>query len=69
MGATAEQAVLGPGFRLMQQRGVPHALRDGTTVLATVHPSWVLRQSGTSSDSAYAGFLEDLRLLAPLIAE
>lgn len=69
LGATAARAVLGPDFGLMQQRGVPHVLGDGTTVLATVHPSWVLRQSGKSSDNAYAGFLDDLRPLAARIEE
>jgi DNA polymerase len=63
LGATAAQAVLGPGFRLMEQRGVRYTLPDGTAVFATVHPSWVLRQQGEAREKGYAGFLDDLRLL------
>ncbi len=67
LGATAAQAVLGAGFRLMQQRGQWQRLDDGTPVLATVHPSWVLRQgTDVAREEGYRGFVEDLRqLLAP----
>ncbi|MFY2765194.1 UdgX family uracil-DNA binding protein [Arenimonas sp. MALMAid1274] len=66
LGATAARAVLGPGFRLMQERGRWHALPDGTRVLATVHPSWILRQRDPAArESAWRGFLHDLRLLLP----
>ena len=39
LGATAAQSVLGPQFRLMQERGqvLPSALAD--RVVATIHPS------------------------------
>lgn len=61
LGATAAQAVLGPGFRLMQERGQWQRLDDGTPVLATVHPSWVLRQGTPSArDAGYRGFVADL---------
>ncbi|MCC4620146.1 UdgX family uracil-DNA binding protein [Xanthomonas cassavae CFBP 4642] len=64
LGATAAQAVLGSRFRLMQERGQWQRLDDGTPVLATVHPSWVLRQGSESArEEGYRGFVEDLRQL------
>ncbi|CEI35660.1 UdgX family uracil-DNA binding protein [Xanthomonas citri pv. citri] len=64
LGATAAQAVLGSRFRLMQQRGQWQRLDDGTPVLTTVHPSWVLRQPSTDArEEGYRGFVEDLRQL------
>ncbi|WP_126942132.1 UdgX family uracil-DNA binding protein [Xanthomonas sp. BRIP62409] len=64
LGATAAQAVLGNSFRLMQQRGQWLRLDDGTPVLTTVHPSWVLRQgSEAAREDGYRGFVADLRQL------
>lgn len=56
----------------MQQRGQWQRLDDGTPVLTTVHPSWVLRQgSEAAREEGYRGFVEDLRQLldAPVAAE
>ncbi len=66
LGATAARAVLGGTFKLMQQRGQWQALAGGTRALATVHPSWVLRQ-GDAQDEAYAGFVHDLSVLRGVI--
>lgn len=64
LGATAAQAILGSSFRLMRERGQWHRLDDGTPVLTTVHPSWVLRQPSTDArEEGYRGFVEDLRRL------
>lgn len=63
LGATAAAAVFGPGFRLMQERGVIRTLANGTRAFATVHPSWVLRLKA-DRQQGYEGFLADLRLLA-----
>jgi len=64
LGATAAQAVLGSSFRLMQERGQWQRLEDGTPVLTTVHPSWILRQPSTDArEEGYRGFVEDLRRL------
>ena len=65
LGATAAQALLGPSFRLMAQRGQLLEGLEGRTVLATVHPSYVLRQR-TSEDRAAARQLlvDDLRTAA-----
>ncbi|WAT15368.1 UdgX family uracil-DNA binding protein [Xanthomonas fragariae] len=63
LGAIAAQAVLGKGFRLMQERGQWQRLDDGTPVLTTVHPSWVLRQPSAAREEGYRRFVEDLRQL------
>uniref|UniRef100_UPI000A8BE820 UdgX family uracil-DNA binding protein n=2 Tax=Xanthomonas translucens group TaxID=3390202 RepID=UPI000A8BE820 len=65
LGATAARAVLGNDFALMAQRGQWQTLADGSRALATVHPSWVLRQrGGDAAEAAYRGFVDDLRELA-----
>jgi len=65
LGATAAKALLGTGFRVTKQRGI--LLDDQTTagrrqVLATVHPSAVLRTRGDDHDVAYAALVADLRV-------
>jgi DNA polymerase len=69
LGATAAGAVFGPRFGLMANRGRWHALADGTRVIATVHPSWVLRQpAGEAQATAYRGFVDDLARLCEVVA-
>ena len=64
LGATAAQAVFGKAFRLMQMRGQWQEMPDGGQAMATVHPSWVLRQrDAVARDAAYRGFVDDLSLL------
>lgn len=64
LGAIAAKAVLGPKFALMKQRGRWVEAPDGRRALATVHPSWVLRQRGEEErDRAYRGFRDDLAQL------
>lgn len=61
LGAVAARNVLGTKFRLMQQRGRWQPLGEGRRALATVHPSWVLRQRDSAArDAAYRGFVADL---------
>lgn len=43
MGATAAQALLGSAFRVTKQRGVPIPFTSGARIVATVHPSSILR--------------------------
>ena len=65
LGASAARAVFGPGFLLGRDRGQWHTLEDGTRGFATVHPSWVLRQSaGPAQADAYRLMLDDLAKLA-----
>ena len=68
LGATAAQALIGRDFRVSRQRGelVDSAL--ARYVLATVHPSSILRQRDDASRQAeYAAFVEDLRVVPPLL--
>jgi uracil-DNA glycosylase len=68
LGATAAKSLLGPAFRLTQQRGqvleLPTAL-GVRSALATIHPSAVLRtQGGPEHEEAFAGLVSDLRTAA-----
>jgi DNA polymerase len=69
LGATAAQALLGRSFRVIQSRGVP--LKDtglAPHVLATVHPSSILRErDGESRHAARELFVADLRAAAALL--
>ncbi|MBC3192318.1 UdgX family uracil-DNA binding protein [Pseudonocardia sp. C8] len=69
LGATAAKAVLGPGFRVTRERGrllpLPDAPGDGPSVLATVHPSSVLRSDPEQRRAAFDALVEDLRVVAP----
>ena len=68
LGAIAARNVLGNKFRLMQQRGTWQALPDGTRAIATVHPSWVLRQRDSESRAeAYRSFVTDLAALVDVL--
>jgi uracil-DNA glycosylase len=67
LGAIAAKAILGNKFGLMKQRGRWQELPNGVRVLATVHPSYVLRQRDSESRrAAYAEFVGDLAALADL---
>jgi uracil-DNA glycosylase len=70
LGATAARSLLGAGFRVTQQRGkvleLPTPVGE-RKVLATVHPSSVLRATGDDRDLAYGGLVEDLRVAADVI--
>ncbi len=67
LGSTAAKSLLGADFRVTQQRGqvlelpTPIGIRR---VLATIHPSAVLRTRGPEHDEAYAGLVADLRTVA-----
>ncbi|MBB1471700.1 UdgX family uracil-DNA binding protein [Luteimonas sp. MC1782] len=63
LGAMAAQALLGAGFAVLRERGRWHPLADGTAVLATVHPSYLLRLPAAEQPAAREAFLADLRML------
>jgi uracil-DNA glycosylase family protein len=69
LGATAAQALLGRQFRVTKQRGIPVESDLAPNVIATVHPSSILRQE-TEEDraSAMADFVADLKVVAKLLA-
>jgi uracil-DNA glycosylase len=65
LGATAAQAVLGPQFKLTQHRGTMHASPIATQVLATIHPSAVLRAPDSEGRRlAYESLVDDLKVVA-----
>ena len=68
LGATAAQALLGRGFRVTRERGVPVDSDLAPNVLATVHPSSILRaRDEAERREAYAAFVADLRAVAKLL--
>ncbi len=67
LGATAAKALLGPSFRVTQQRGVLMPHEGGGQLMATIHPSAVLRAGDARAD-AMAGLVADLRVAAAALA-
>jgi DNA polymerase len=68
LGATAAQALLGRQFRVTKQRGVPVESDLAPTVIATVHPSSILRaDTEEGRRAAYDEFVADLRKVAELL--
>ncbi|MGW0765579.1 UdgX family uracil-DNA binding protein [Streptomyces sp. NPDC002676] len=83
LGATAGKALLGPEFRVTEQRGavLPWPGLDGSgdadgaggtdggisALVATIHPSAVLR--ATDRTAVYDGLVADLRLVADVLAD
>ena len=68
LGATAAQAVMGPKFRVTVDRGKPLDSPLSRTVVATVHPSSILR-APTPEDrsSAMQSFVADLQVVAEVV--
>ena len=61
MGATAARAFFGPGFRVTRERGRVLSSKLAPRVLATVHPSSLLRQPDEESrEREYKHFVSDL---------
>ena len=69
LGATAAQSLLGKSFRVTQQRGQVLASDLAPLVLATVHPSSVLRAPEDERAAARQAFVDDLRSLAAALNE
>jgi DNA polymerase len=69
LGATAAQAILGRQFRVTQHRGEVVESALAPRVVATVHPSSILRAPDDETRrTEIQRFVEDLRLAARLIA-
>jgi uracil-DNA glycosylase len=77
LGATAGKALIGPSFRVTQQRGKlmpwPAAAQHPADfpvaeiqALATIHPSAVLRAD--DRDTAYNGLVDDLKIAAAAVS-
>jgi uracil-DNA glycosylase len=69
LGATAAQQLMGPGFSVMKERGRLIESPIAPSVIATVHPSSILRAPDDESrEQAMQAFIDDLREIAPLLA-
>jgi DNA polymerase len=66
LGAVAAQALLGKTFKVTQQRGKPLDSELADLVLATIHPSAVLRAE--NRDEMFAGLASDLRVVSRTFA-
>jgi uracil-DNA glycosylase len=65
LGATAAQGILGSGFRVTQHRGEWLQSEIAANVLATVHPSAILRAPDDESrHEEMRMFIEDLKVVA-----
>src|SRR2546423_7896797 len=63
LGSTAAQTVFGPAFRVTKQRGQVLESPLAKKVVATVHPSSLLRQPDEESrEREYKNFVADLRV-------
>ncbi|MDQ2081437.1 UdgX family uracil-DNA binding protein [Xanthobacteraceae bacterium Astr-EGSB] len=70
LGATAARSLMGRPVTLAKLRGAPVAAPDGSRVVVTIHPSYLLRiRAAEDKAREYAGFLADLKLGARLLAD
>ena len=67
LGATAAQALLGREFRVTRERGRPVESDLAENVLATVHPSSILRADPADRERQHDAFVNDLKVVAGLI--
>jgi uracil-DNA glycosylase family protein len=69
LGATAAQSLLGKQFRVTRERGVPVESDLAPYVVATIHPSAVLRAPDDEARRLEReGLVDDLRVVAKLLA-
>ena len=63
LGATAAQTIFGPSFRVTRERGKVLSSKFAPKIVATVHPSSLLRQPDEESrEREYRNFVADLRV-------
>jgi uracil-DNA glycosylase len=67
LGAVAAQALLGRQFRVTRERGKPVESELAEHVLATVHPSSILRGEPEQRERSYQAFVDDLKVVAKLL--
>jgi uracil-DNA glycosylase len=69
LGATAAQSLLGKQFRVTRQRGIAFPSELAEHVVATIHPSAVLRAPDDEARRAeLEGLIADLRVVSELLA-
>jgi DNA polymerase len=68
LGATALRGVTGKAMTISAVRGTPLALADGAQLIATIHPSYLLRiREEADKRAEYGRFLADLRHAGELV--
>ena len=68
LGATAAQALLGRAFRVTRRRGELVASPLAPYVLATIHPSAILRKPDEEREQEMERFVADLRIARRILA-
>jgi DNA polymerase len=69
LGATAAGALIGPSIRVTRDHGRPLESDLAPVVIATIHPSAVLRSTDAAArEEALAGMVADLRVAAEALA-
>jgi uracil-DNA glycosylase len=68
LGATAAQTLLGKQFRVTQDRGKPIRSELAEAIVATVHPSAILRAPSETREEARKEFIADLKRVAAYLA-
>jgi DNA polymerase len=70
LGATAVRSVSGRPFSINKVRGHVMPLPDGSRMLATIHPSYILRiEDENDKQAQYNKFVSDLRVCAKALAK
>nr|AUN37249.1 uracil-DNA glycosylase putative family 6 [uncultured bacterium] len=64
LGATAAQALMGNDFRVTKMRGQWFEFEDGQKIIATIHPSAILRTPDIDREAEYRHFVSDLAIIA-----
>jgi DNA polymerase len=69
MGATAAKTILGREVKMTKERGQWLTGPDGTAVILTYHPSYVMRQVGAAYDAIKGEVLADLQMIITRLEE
>jgi uracil-DNA glycosylase family protein len=68
LGATAAQSIFGAGFRITRERGVVKQGEQAKAIIATIHPSAVLRAPDEDARHAlFESLVQDLKTVAKLL--
>jgi uracil-DNA glycosylase len=67
LGATAVRGLTGRTGSISRMRGQPIDLPDGSKMIVTTHPSYILRVGEEQREKAMADFVADLKLVAELL--
>jgi DNA polymerase len=67
LGATAAQSLLGRSFRVTQSRGILFDWPPDAQIMATIHPSAILRMDPAMRDLEMEKFVRDLSMVPTLL--